>query len=96
MDMLLTQKNIADRWQLTVRAVENCRKAGVITAVKGVPGIRFNLHHIEAIEDTKPDRFSPLERRKLEREIDQLKQKLAIYEDVRAVLLNASSRMINL
>ena len=95
-DKLLTQKDVAERWQLTVRAVENCRKAGTITAVKGVPGIRFNLQHIEALEGTKLDRFSPIERRKLEREIEALKQKIATYEEVRVMVLNASTKMINL
>lgn len=93
---LLTQQDIAERWQLTVRAVENCRKAGIITAVKGVPGIRFNLQHIEALEGTKLDRFSPIERKKLEREIEVLKQKLATYEEVRAMVLNASAKVIHL
>ncbi|APC42706.1 histidine kinase [Clostridium estertheticum subsp. estertheticum] len=93
---LLTQQDIAGRWQLTVRAVENCRKAGIITAVKGVPGIRFNLQQIEELEGTKLERFSPIERKKLEREIEALKQKIATYEDVRAIILSASTKMINL
>ena len=96
MDRLLTQKDVAERWQLTVRAVENCRKAGTITPVKGVPGIRFSLQHIEELEGTKLDRFSPIERRRLEREIEELKQKLATYEEVRVMVLNASTKMINL
>lgn len=93
---LLTQKDVAERWQLTVRAVENCRKEGIITPLKGVPGIRFSLTEIEALEGVAPTRFSPLERKKMEREIEELKQKLTTYEDVRAMILNASSKMINL
>lgn len=93
---LLTQKDLAERWQLTVRAVENCRKDGVITAVKGVPGIRFTLQQIEELEGTQLERFSPIERKRLEREIETLKQKIATYEDVRAVILSASAKMINL
>jgi|GEM_PF-1363299 len=96
MEKLLTQKDVAERWQLSVRAVEGCRKAGTIIAVKGVPGIRFTLQHIEEIESTKTDRFSPIERRKLEREIENLKQKLAAYEDARAILLSVTSKIINL
>ena len=96
LDKLLTQKDVAERWQLTVRAVENCRKAGTITAVKGVPGIRFSLQQIEALEGIKLDRFSPLERKKLEREIETLKEKIKIYEDVRTTILAASTKIINL
>ncbi|HEY8804627.1 MAG TPA: histidine kinase [Clostridium sp.] len=93
---LLTQQDIATRWQLSIKAVENCRKEGVIAPVKGVPGIRFSLSEIEALEGVKPTRFSPLERRKLEIELVFLKQKLATYEDIRIIILNASSKMINL
>jgi hypothetical protein len=93
---LLTQKDVAERWQLTVRAVENCRKSGIITAVQGVPGIRFNIQHIEALEETKLDRFSPLERRKLEDEIKLLKQQILTYEEARIMVLNASTKMMNL
>ena len=93
---LLTQKDIADRWQISIQSVESCRKEGVITPVKGVPGIRFSLAEIEALEGITLTRFSPLERRKLEREIEALRQKLTSYEDVRAIILNASSKMINL
>lgn len=93
---LLTQKDLAGRWQLSVRAVEKCRKEGIITAVKGVPGIRFSLEHIEELEGTKLDRFSPIERKKLEREIEELKQKLATYEDARVALLNITSKIIAL
>jgi len=96
LEKLLTQKDVADRWQISIQSVENCRKEHLITPVKGVPGIRFNPQHIADIEETKLDRFSPIERRRLEREIEELKQKLATYEDVRAIILNASSKMINL
>lgn len=96
MEKLLTQKDVAERWQLTVRAIENCRKTGTITPVKGIPGIRFSLRHIEDIEATKLERFSPLERRRLESEIVTLKHKLSIYEDARADLLRVTSKIINL
>ncbi|MBU3146604.1 histidine kinase [Clostridium sp. CF012] len=93
---LLTQQDIASRWQVSVQSIETCRKEGIITPVKGVPGIRFSLAEIEAVEGVAPTRFSPLERRKLEREIEGLKQKLATYEDVRTTILNVSSKIINL
>ena len=93
---LLTQQDVASRWQVSVQSIEACRKEGIISPVKGVPGIRFSLAEIESLEGMELSRFSPLERRKLEREIEALRQKLTSYEDVRAIILNASSKMINL
>ena len=78
---LLTQKDVAERWQVSVKAVENCRKDGIITRVKGVPGIRFSLAEIELLEGPIQTRFSPLERRKLERENDELRRIVEIKDE---------------
>lgn len=74
MDKLFTQQDLAERWQVSVKAIESYRKEGVITPVPGIPSIRFNPQHILELEGTKLERFSPLERKKLEREIETLKQ----------------------
>ena len=72
---LLTQKDLAERWQVSVDTIERYRKEGVITPCKRLlPTIRFTLQHIEEIEGVKLERFSPLERRKMEREIEQLRK----------------------
>lgn len=93
---LLTKADLAKRWKVSEQTIDDYREKGIIKQVSKITSIRFNLQHIEAIEETKPDRFSPLERKKLEREIETLKQKLASYEDVRSLILSASSKMINL
>ena len=74
MDKLLTQKDLAERWQMSIKSIEEYRKAGIIPAVEGIPSIRFNPKVIMELEGTKLDRFSPLERRRIERELEQLKQ----------------------
>lgn len=82
MDKLLTKKDLAERWQVSEQAIDDYRAKGIIMAVKGLPSIRFNPQHIECIEGTKLERFSPLERKRLEREIDDLRLKLKNSEEI--------------
>lgn len=69
---LLTQKDLAERWQVSVKAIESYRQQGLITPVEGIPSIRFNPQHIAALEGTRLERFSPIERKRLERELETL------------------------
>lgn len=82
MTTLLTQKDIADRWQISIQSVEVCRREGVINSVKGVPGIRFRLSEIESLEGIALTRFSPIERKKFEREAEELKKRLQMAEEL--------------
>lgn len=72
MTKLFTQKDLAERWQVSVRAIENWRKEGIVTPAKGVPAIRFTEQHILELEGVKLDKLSPLERRRLEKEVEEL------------------------
>lgn len=74
MDKLLTKKDLAERWQLDERTIDKYRADGIITPCKGIPAIRFSLQHITEFEGVKLEKFSPIERRRLEREIEELKQ----------------------
>lgn len=87
---LLTQKDLAQRWQMSVKSIEEYRKAGIIPVVEGIPAIRFNLQTIMELEGTKLDRFSPLERKRMETELNLLKQE---NEKLRSVLSRALSEL---
>ena len=82
MDRLLTKKDLATKWQVSEKAIDDYRIKGIITAVKGLPSIRFTPQHIADIEGIRLERFSPLERKKLEREVEELKLKLKKAEDI--------------
>lgn len=71
---LLTQKDLAKRWQMSIKSIEEYRKAGILPVVEGIPAIRFNIKTILELEGTKIERFSPIERRYMERELENLKQ----------------------
>jgi len=70
---LLTKKDLAKRWQVTERTIDTWRKEGIITRCKGIPEIRFSEQHIAELEGITLEKFSPLEKRKIENELEKLK-----------------------
>ncbi len=96
MNKLLTQKDLAERWQISIKAIESYRQQGIITPVPGIPSIRFNSQHILELEGTKLERFSPIERRKLEREIEILKQENEKLKSILSKVLSDLAPVINL
>ena len=74
MDKLLTKKNLAERWQVTTVTIDRWIEDGVISPVKGLPSKRFNLEHVLKLEGVEISKLSPLERKRLLKEIEQLKR----------------------
>ena len=77
-EKLLTKKNLATRWQVTIGTIDRWMNDGVLTPVEGIPSIRFTLQHILELEGVKLDKFSPLERRRLEREKEELQHEVEL------------------
>lgn len=75
MDKLLTTKDLAERWQVAERTINEYKAQGIIVPVKGIPCVRYNAQYIGEIEGVKLEKFSPLERRKLERELEEWKRR---------------------
>lgn len=78
---LLTVKDLAARWQCSERAIREYVADGTITQCKGVPGVKFHPSHIAKLEGVELERFSPLEKRRLEREIEELKQLVSLQNE---------------
>lgn len=95
MNKLLTQKDLAERWQVSVKAIENWRKDGIVTPVKGVPAIRFSEEHIAKLEGTTLEKFSPLERRKIQNELEELRRENSQLKEIVANILASASKIIN-
>jgi hypothetical protein len=74
MEKLLTQQDLADRWQVSVRAIENWRKDGTLQPAKGVPAIRFTPEYIAELEGAGMKKASPLQMKRLEREIEGVRR----------------------
>lgn len=73
MDKLLTKQDLADRWQVSTTTIDRWTNDGIITPVK-IPSRRFNLEHILQLEGTEISKLSPLERKRLLKEIESLER----------------------
>jgi len=96
MDKLLTKADLATRWQVSEQSIDDYRTKGIITAVKGLPSVRFNPQHIAEIEGTKLDKFSPLERKKLEIQIEILKKENELLKQIIKNILSEALKSITL
>ncbi len=95
MTQLLTQKDLAERWQMSVKSIEEYRKAGIIPIVEGLPAIRFNLQTILELEGTKLEKFTPLERRRMERELNEIKEENKRLKNILSDTLRSLAPVIN-
>lgn len=96
MDKLLTKKDLAERWQLSERTIDNYITDGIVTPIKKISAIRFNPKHIADIEGTKLEPFSPLARKQLENKIADLELKVGKYEEMFGRIMQDVSVGINL
>lgn len=95
-DKLFTQKDLADRWQVTVHTIENWRKDKIIQPVKGIPTIRFTEQHILELEGVSLNKMSPLERKKLELEIEKLQLENKKLKNIISKVLAETSQVIEM
>lgn len=93
---LLSVKDLAKRWGKDEGTIRRYVNEGIITPCSGVPGTMFHPQYIAKLEGIELERFSPLQKRRLEQENEELMQK---YEDIKRILSNIlaeSSKVIRL
>ena len=89
MKTVLTKAELADRWNVDTRTIDKWEQNKIIQRIEGIPAPRYSIEHIQQIEGIKNiNQFSPLERRRLESELEKLKTE---NEKLRAVLSNILS-----
>lgn len=80
-ETLFTKQDIATRWKLTTKTINTYIADGILTPSKGIPSIRFSPQHIAELEGTELSKFSPLERKRILREIKELENKVTDLEN---------------
>lgn len=95
-DKLLTQQDLAERWQVTVDTITNWRKEGILQPVEGLPVIRFHPKHIAELEGVKLEKVSPIYVRKLEKELENVKRENEELKGILSKILAETSRVIEL
>ncbi len=93
---LLTQKDLAERWQVTEESIRNWRNEGIIQTAKGVPVIRFTMQHILELEGVQLEKFSPLLKRRMEKELEELREENQRLKKIIGNVLAETSQVIGL
>jgi hypothetical protein len=96
MDKLLTSKDLSERWQVTERTINDYKNQGIITPVKGIPCVRYNPSDITKLEGIKLEPFSPLEKRKLERQLDEVTKERDMLRGVLTSILAESTKVVGI
>ncbi len=88
-----TRKELAMRWGLTLGSISNMEKEGSITRCKKLPGVRYSAKSVIAAEESDFNPMSPSERRRLEREVNLLREQAdflkGIIGNITAIVGNA-------
>lgn len=71
---VLTRKELAARWKVAERTIIDWENQKVLSRCKGIPKPMYALQHVMELEGVTLDKMSPLERRRLERQIAELQQ----------------------
>lgn len=91
---VLTQQEVSERWGVTIKALTDWRNQGVLQPIKGIPVIRYSIEYIQEIEGTTLEKFSPLERKRMEIEIEKLKQENEKLMSIVSNVLSEASKVI--
>lgn len=73
-EMLLTVKDLAKKWQVTEKTIRDYISNETIIPCKGIPCIRFSPKYIAELEGVELDKFTQLQRKKMQNEIDNIKK----------------------
>lgn len=79
---LFSVKNLADRWGKDEGTIRRYVKEGILTPCSGVPGMMFHPTYISKLEGVELERFSPLEKRRMEKDIEILNKKVETLSEV--------------
>lgn len=96
MDKLLTTKDLAKRWQVAERTINEYKAQGIIVPVKGIPCVRYNPQYIAELEGIKLEKFSPIERRRLERDLEEALRERDYLRQIVSNILSESSKIVGL
>lgn len=94
MKSVLTQQEVSERWGVTVKALTDWRNQGILQPIKGIPVIRYSFEYIQSLEGTTIEKFSPLERKRMEIEIEKLKQENEKLMSIVSNVLSEASKVI--
>lgn len=79
---LLTRKELCERWGLSYNTICNYETSGTLTRNPNFESPMYYIEEIVRIESLQePNPLSPLERRRLEKKVEDLEKELSVYKE---------------
>ena len=94
MDKLLTKKDVAEILQVDISTVNRYISKGTLTPIKSLDCIRFNFNDIEQLTHTDLEPFSATYKRKLERELEEVKRERDLLREIVNNIFMESSKIL--
>lgn len=93
---LISRKELSERWGVTIRTIINYEENGLITRNPNFDKPFYYLEEIQSIDKYKPNTFSPFERKRLENENKELRDKVNILENIIIKVINVGTESMNI
>lgn len=93
---LISRKELAERWGVTTRTIINYEESGIITRNLKFDKPYYYLEEIQSIDNYKPNPLSHFERKRLENENKELRDKINILENTLVKVVNVGTESMNI
>lgn len=93
---LLDRKELSERWGVTTRTIINYEESGLITRNPHFDKPMYYLEEIQRIDRYNSNPLSPFERKRLEKENRELKEKLNLFQNILTKVISVGSESMNL
>lgn len=79
---LITREELAKRWPFDTRTIQRYESDGILTRNPNFKKPTYYMEEVLKLEGSELNPLSPLERRRLEKEIENLKKELTFYKEM--------------
>lgn len=93
---LISRQELSERWGLTIRTIIKYEESGVITRNPNFEKPLYYLEEIQNIDKYKPNPLSHFERKRLENENKELKDKINILQNILMKVISVGTESMNI
>lgn len=93
---LISRQELSERWGLTTRTIIKYEESGLITRNPNFEKPLYYLEEIQNIDKYKPNPLSPFERKRLENENRELREKINILQNTLMKVVNVGTESMNI
>lgn len=93
---LISRNELAKRWGVTTRTIINYEESGIITRNPNFDKPFYYLEEIQTIDNYKPKPLSHFERKRLENENKELKDRINALESILSKVVMVGTESMNI